>query len=163
MKKVIIGFSKTDQIFSKAIMCLEDTDFSHVYFNFRSETLDRDIIYHASFFNGVSFINKSRFLEISKIVHEVEIELTDEQHIKLMQYMIDNAGIHYGKLQILGMALVRILKPMGIKIDNPIKDGMDTMVCSEIVGNILIQLGLINKLDLEVEGVKALYDSLKIN
>jgi hypothetical protein len=162
MKKIIIGFSKTDQIFSKAIMCLEDIDFSHVYFNFYSESLERNIIYHASFFNGVSFINKERFLEVSEIVHEVEIQYTDEEYKKLMQYMIDKAGIKYGKLQILGMGLSRVLRKIGIKIANPVKDGSLTQVCSEIVGEGLKRKGLIDKsVDFEEEGPGYIYNAIK--
>jgi hypothetical protein len=162
MRKIIIGFSKTEHIMSKAIMCLEDTDFSHVYFNFYSDTLKRDIIYHASFHHGVSFINKQRFLETSKIIHEFELNLTDEEYIEFMQYMIDKSSIKYGKIQILGMALSRILSKLDIKFKNPIKDGSLTEVCSELVGEYLKKKGLIDKsVDFEQEGPGYIYNALK--
>lgn len=161
MKKLIIGFSTKDAFLSGLIRKIENSEFSHVFIKWHSDSYERDIIYQASGFE-VNFIGTDLFLKHSKIIKEIQLEISDEEFKSCMQFCIDNSGIPYGIKQLFGMGYVKLMKLFGKNIKNPFRDGKKSYVCSELIGVLLekelqIKLGL----NLEVDGPKELYNKLK--
>lgn len=148
MKKLRIAFSKARSklaILSYLIRLVEKVKFSHALLRWHSETLKQDLVYQAS--HGMShFLSGTRFDIGAETIAEYEIELTEEQHIKVMQKCVELAGIKYGYFQLAGMAFERLT---GLK--HPFRDGSKTYVCSELVGEVLRQVHEIN-IDLELVG-----------
>ncbi len=156
VRKLKIGFSRGDSVVSTAICFLDKSDFSHTYLSFRSQTLDRDIIYQANFL-GVNFINRENFLLHSRVIHEVELEVGDELHRRAMQFCVDKSGARYDFKGLLGKALVRL----GLRKTNPWDDGLVSVDCTELVEAILVESGMDVPLDPSVSGPKALYEYLR--
>jgi hypothetical protein len=158
-RKIQIGFSYSCNMVSKAIRVIENTSFSHIFLSFHSESLNRTLIYHASGHN-VHFTNINRFLEKSVIVDLFEIEVTPEQYKQIMQFCVDNAGVPYGAIQLVGMSLMRLFGK--VMKSNPFADGSATQVCSELIGRLMFELGYGVDLDkLEILGPKYLFQVLK--
>jgi hypothetical protein len=151
--KLRIAFSRPKKfnIASAAIMVFTNCKFSHALIKWRSENLDTDMIYQAS--HGMAhFMCGKRFSSSNIIVAEYEFNLTDEQFTAVMKKCVQLAGTKYGTLQLIGMGAERLT---GVK--NPWRDASKTFVCSELVGEILKQLGLIDStLDLELGGPREL-------
>lgn len=141
MKTIIIGFSRPKKFKLHAwfIMKLDRVNFDHAYLRFHSGNFDREIIYQA-IGKGVQFIGNNLFQSINDSIEEYEIEIDQEQHVKLMQFCIDNSGIPYGLLQVLGVGLVKLLSRVHITISNPFGDGLKTEFCDEIIGRCLNQI-----------------------
>lgn len=147
MKTMRVGFSRPSEwkIGSKIIQWSEGTDFSHAFLRWHSDSLDRDLVYQASH-GMVHFVSGDRFDSENITAVEYSVELTDEQFNEIVRKCIDLAGVKYGTLQLLGMAIERVT---GIR--NPFRDGSKTFVCSELVGEVLRQVYTID-LDLEFVG-----------
>jgi len=158
MPRIIIGFSRPKSklaISSYVIRIAENSAYSHAYLRWYSNGIERDMVYHASH-GMVHFISGNRFDAEAITVSKYEISLTDEQFKSVMQKCVDLAGTKYGTLQLLGMALEKIT---GIK--NPFRDGNQTFVCSELVGEVLRQLFNIDT-DLERAGPKELERKISV-
>lgn len=155
MRKVKVGFSKGRTLFSSAICAVDKSPFSHTFFSFHSDTFNRDIIYQANFL-GVNFINKQSFLQHSDILAEIELEISEESYIKIMQFCIDKTGTHYDFKGLIGKGLVRA----GIRKSNPWNDKLKSVDCSELVNAILLENGIDTGLDMSIDGPKAIYDVL---
>lgn len=140
---ITVGFSTTRKWrpLSWAIKFVEKTEYSHVYLKFRSDKLAREFIYQASDDN-LNFMNMQMFLKKNIVVEEYIIPVSPEEKRAIMQYCIDTIGIPYGKVQLVGMGLVRLSRIwFNRKIANPFKDGEKTQVCLELVGRALKILG----------------------
>lgn len=132
MKTVTVGFSKSTKKFaigSVLIRWYMGTPYSHVYLKFKSQSLDRTLIYEAVG-AGVRFIGANRWSGHAEEVSSFEIQVSDDNYTKLMQYCVDNAGIEYGFWQNLGIVVANVCK---LK-KNPLTDGSN---CSEAIGEIL--------------------------
>lgn len=132
MKKITIGFSKSTKKFaigSVLIRWYMQTPYSHVYMKFDSPSLNRTLIYEAVG-AGVRFIGSHRWKEHAEEVASFELEISDENYKKLMQFCVDNAGIEYGFYQNLGILLAN----MCASNKNTLTDGIN---CSEAIGEIL--------------------------
>jgi hypothetical protein len=163
MDKIIIGFStsKKKNLFSSIIKYVDNTPYSHVYCKFRSNSLDRDFVYHAAR-SFVHFYSMENFAKKNITFYEFEICITQDQKTKLMQMCIDKAGLQYGLWSVIGIGLVKFLKNFKINTSNPFKDGSKTYFCSELVSSLLQELGLdTNTNNSEEDGVKWLYKILK--
>lgn len=147
MKKLTVAFSKPKEfkIGSAVIRLAEGTNFSHVSLRWYSASIDCDLVYQASH-GMVHFVSGARFDQENETVAEYSVEVTDEQFTAITKKCVELAGVKYGTLQIIGMALERV---SGIK--NPFRDGDKTFVCSELVGEVLKQIMNID-LDLEYAG-----------
>jgi hypothetical protein len=143
---------------SYAIRAVEGTPYSHVGIQWTSPTLGVELNYEAVG-TGVRFLGAIQFEEHHVIVKRHTLYMTEKQHQELMRYCILTAGKEYGSLQILGMGLARLL---GLG-SNPTSDGTRTLVCSELIGYILIDiLELPVPLKLEVDGPRALDEWLEL-
>jgi hypothetical protein len=156
MKKIKIGFSKGHTLFSKLICLLDKSQFSHTFFSFHSNTLDRDIIYQSNLL-GVNFINRENFLTHSDILAEIELDITEESYSKIMQFCIDKCGnTMYDFKGLLGKGLVRL----GMFVNNPWDDKLKTVDCSELVNAVLAEEGIDTGLDMSIAGPKEIYQYL---
>ena len=137
MKIITVGFSShKTSILSKLIRLVEGTPYSHTYVKFRSDSLDRDLIYQASGL-AVNFMSPIIFHDHNIVCAEYILEVPDEVHKKVLQFAIDNCGKPYGLKGLFGMAYVKIARVFGKKVDNPFSDGGKTYVCSELVSTII--------------------------
>lgn len=159
MKTITIGFSSPLNnpfpIYSWIIKLLYNTPYSHTYMKFHSESLDRDIIYE-SVGVGVRFVGAKFWEQHAEIIKEFELYVTEEQYKTLMTYCVDHAGIEYGKLQAIGIYVAKLFK----MITNPFKNGEDLLVCSEVIGKILSQLGYTIDKDFDLLTPKDIYEIL---
>lgn len=118
------------------------TPYSHAYISFRSESLNRDLIYEAVG-SGVRFVGKTLWEETSKEVKRYELEICQESYKELMQWCIDNAGVKYAYFQNIGILIANLFT---LK-KNPLKQKMN---CSEVVARILIKNGFKVDKDLDL-------------
>lgn len=158
--KLHVAFSRPKKfaIGSWAIRLATKSSYSHALLRWHSKSLNKDLIYQASH-GMVHFTSGERFDANHEMLAVYEIQLTDEQHKAVMKKCIDLAGTEYGYWALIGMALERF---SGIK--NPFRDGDNTFVCSELVGEVLRQAKLVPlDIDLELAGPKELEQALILN
>lgn len=162
MEKITIGFSrpKTWKPFAWLIMAGYDIPYDHVYVKFYSDSYARDIIYQASS-TMVNFMSPTIFYGNNISVKEFEFDITPEKKIEMIQFCIDNAGVPYGKLQVLGLIWVRLNDLVGKKILNPFRDGRASEVCDEIAAFILKFVDINVDVDLDTLNPKELYEILE--
>lgn len=162
MEQITIGFSthRKFNLFSWAIRTVDRTPFSHVYCIFKSESLNRNLVYHAAR-TFLHFLSLSNFEKDNITFYTFDIKVTLEQRKNLMQLCIDKAGISYGIKSVVGIALIKLLKNFNITISNPFADDSKTYFCSELVSYLLSKLDLkTNNTDPENDSVKWLYTML---
>ena len=143
MDNIVIGFSTSRKKFAPLAWLIRESEnipYSHTYIRVGSDSLDRYLVYHASG-TELHFSNIQRFRQHNVICKEFFIPIEGEEKIEILQYCIDNLGVPYGRMQIVGLALIQVLKLVGIKIHNPWKDGDKSQICLEFVANILKILG----------------------
>lgn len=147
---ITIGFSRHKGFapLSWLIRLCEGTSFSHAYLRFRSESLDRDMIYQATG-SGVNFVGTVLFEQTAQVVEEYSIEIDDATRKKLLQWCVDNAGKPYGRMQILGISLVMLAKLVKLRIRNPFPNGNGAYVCCELVYAALEYIGIAGPSDLD--------------
>lgn len=145
MQVITVGFSrprgKKFPIFSWIIRLVEWTRYSHLYIKWRSDYLDRDLVYEASG-TGVHFIEGSRFNNKAETIHSYDILISDSTRKKIIQKAVDNAGAPYGIKQVFGILIVKAARLFGKDIVNPFADGSATWVCSEVLADMSEELGL---------------------
>jgi hypothetical protein len=132
MKTITIGFSKSKKRFaigSWAIRAFQGTKYSHVYIKFKSDSLQRVLIYEAVG-AGLRFIGTKVWESHAEEVVSFSIDIDQENYLTLMRYCVDNAGTEYGFTQNIGIAICELLR---LK-NNPFKKGKN---CSEVVGEML--------------------------
>ena len=138
-KKIIIGFSTTpSSLVSTAIRAVEQTPYSHVYLKRYSSYYNKWLVYQANN-DGIYFITEKTFLsQGNKIIKEYELEVTKEEEKEMISHAMDMLGTPYGKLQILGMFYTRVVYSLfKKKVKNPLSDGKQTQVCSELLYNLI--------------------------
>jgi hypothetical protein len=161
MATITIGFSRPKSrlaIIAHLIrLCEGGTPYSHVYLKWHSASLDRDLIYEAKG-SGINFTSPIYFKDHVEVVHEFNLDISDETKTRIVQYCIDNAREKYGVLQILGIATVRLLRKLGVNIKNPFTAGM---VCSELAGAVLNNFIGTDIKDLDLAGPADIYKILE--
>lgn len=138
MKSIIIGFSHPSS-FSLHAWLIEKIDgapFDHAYLRFHSDNLDRDIIYQSNW-RGVQFIGAILWTTTTTPVQEFSIQVSDDNYNKMMQFCVDNAGISYGYLAVIGEGIRELASKVGWNINNPFNQSQTTEFCSQIVTNCL--------------------------
>ena len=135
---VKIGFSRSTKhnaLFSKGIQWWDGTNYSHVYFVFKSEKYNVEMVYQASS-TMLNYMSKPVFLKNNEIVHEISLQLTEEQFYDLMKTCMESAGLEYGTKQVIGVVLADMFK---LK-ENPFSDD-EKYHCSEWVAERLEKIG----------------------
>lgn len=136
MRKLDIHFTSSSKFFPIGCWIIKAymrTKYSHVAFKFTTNR-NKSLIYEAVGV-GVRFISESLWLKKVIIEETYSIDLTEEQFNKIMDFCIDHAGISYGYLQNIGIVIADLLK-----LDHNPFD-MKEEVCSQILGEILIEIG----------------------
>lgn len=138
MKSIYIGFSKPKKfmpIYSWIIRLVEGTPFSHVYV--RSSTkYGVGLIYQASG-TSVNFQSEVYFYHKAEVINEFEFEVSDQAFDAYMRFALLRVGAPYGIMQAIGIGLSSLL---GFD-ENPFGSGRSKYVCSELVGEILYEIG----------------------
>lgn len=125
MMKVKIGFSRPKKfaLLSRLIRLYQgNTEFSHAFLSIPSESLNRTLVYEASYF-FVHFVGRTLFEQRNFIFEEFEIEVNEQEKKELLQFCIDNCHKPYGIKTLFGI-LFNIKKW---------KDGNEQFICSELV------------------------------
>jgi hypothetical protein len=140
MNTITIGFSKPNsfKLHAWIIEKIDGARFDHAYLKFHSASLNRDIIYQAVG-KGVEFVGSALWLSTTQPVEEYQFTLDDATYTSMMQFCVDNAGVSYGFLGVLGAGMVDIAGKFGKQINNPfVKKGtLSTEFCSEIIARVL--------------------------
>lgn len=132
MKTITIGFSKSKKkcaFGSALIRWYLGTPYSHVYVKFEARAYERTLIYEAVG-AGVRFVGSNVWSQSHEEVDSFEIQISDENYKKIMQFCIDNSGLEYGFFQNIGILIADALKMK----DNPFTSGEN---CSEAIGEVL--------------------------
>lgn len=128
MKTVTIGFSHSNNLFSKLIMAVTRSNISHTYIR-----LTPDTVYQAS---GLS-VNEQVYeylLTYETVIKEFQVSVTDEQFAAGEAFRIASLGKPYSMKEVLGFGWVMFMKTFfNKKVANPGKDGDHAYVCSKIV------------------------------
>lgn len=98
----------------------------------------------------VNYEHENIFFKKHEIVKEYTIEVPDKLELKIREECWKECGNKYGMMQNIGIALVDILKLLGIKTHNPWKQGRN---CSELL-YITIFKQLHPKLDYDPDTIK---------
>ena len=135
MKKFEIGsllFVRGDSFISKLIQKIDSGSFSHVVVCLS----EKGSILEAQRFT------KSRIVPIYFDDYEViNLNLTDEQKVKLVKLAVDLVGIKYDYKQVFCELIEKILKKE-IFPNNP-----NHMICSELITYLLLQIGYLKSTD----------------
>ncbi len=167
MAKLTISFSRPHvfKIYAWLIMKVENTHFSHVAISWKSEYLDREIVYQASH-TMVNFCEGKRYIRNHLITDTFEVDMDENIQKKVIQFAMDHAGIPYGFKQVLGIGYIKLMGLFGKKVNNPFNNGKNTYVCCELVADILKQYFNMDKtINIPLDNItpKQLYNLLKIN
>jgi hypothetical protein len=162
---IVFGFSTSSKWWSPVawgIRLVERTPYSHVYMKFWSDSLQRWLIYHASQ-RDLHFNNLEMFEQYNRVLKEYKVFASKKDRTEGLQLCVDRVGWAYGRMQLVGMAAVRVVKAwFGWKVKNPFADAEKTQVCSEIAGRVLkIVGGPIDVSALEYEGPRYIYDAIQ--
>jgi hypothetical protein len=122
-------------ILSWLIRLIEGTKFSHVYVRHDTK-YGTGLVYQASGL-AVNFMSEEIFLEKNEVVDEFNFDITDDAFSRYISFAIKTVGKSYGFKQLLGLFLVSVF---GLK-KNPFPSGRSDYVCSELVGDILMEIG----------------------
>lgn len=138
MKTIVVGFSKprTFKLHAWVIEKVDGAPFDHAYLRFHSESLNRDIIYQSTQ-KGVEFMGLTLWSQNTAPVFEFPIQVEDANYTSMMQFCVDNCGIDYGLLGVLGAGLVKLASKLRITISNPFDNGLKSEFCSEVVARCL--------------------------
>ncbi len=157
---LVIGFSRSKHklpLLGWLIMFCERTRFSHTYLRIRSESLDEDLIYQANA-SGIYFTGKDVFESHNQVVREFQIKISDTEKRVLLKWCIQNSGKPYGKLQLLGVAIKRLIKLFGVNVKNPFANGETLQYCSEVVARATQHLSIkLVEVDFDSIGLKEVY------
>lgn len=135
MKTIIIGFSKPRafKLYAWLIEKVDGASFDHAYL--RLNFFDKDAIYQSTAV-GVEFMGYTQWDTATLPVKEYQLSVSDEAFKSLMQFCIDNTGMKYSYLGVLGELLVKL----HICKKNPINQGSTREFCSEIIAKCLDQV-----------------------
>ena len=159
MNKITIGFSSPINnpfpVLSWAIKTIYRIPYSHTYIKFYEEDADRYVIFE-SVGVGARFIGINLWEQHAEVIREIELSTTPEKFKKIKQMCIDHAGLKYGKMQVIGIYIAKLFRMKR----NIFKNGDDLLVCSEIIGRIMVELGYDFDKDFDLLSPKDIYKKL---
>ena len=128
---MIIGFStRYNNLISWAIRKWDKTPYSHCYMR------DGNMVYDSTSL-GFTKRHLVDFLESQNIVREYTIPITDLQEEVVYQLFKKYKGRNYGFKTLLGIVIAKIFR---LK-KNPLRDGDESLICSESAAYILKTVG----------------------
>lgn len=136
---ITIAFSSTKNrfaLFGRIIEAVEKRPFSHALVIYKDPILNADMVFQAS--HGlVNQCTLEHFLKKNDIQVSYNLTPTKEQFEIFYAFMIQMLGVKYGWLEILGIGLKKLLH-----LESPFKDGLVTVICSELCAQVCTILGL---------------------
>lgn len=145
-----IGFSERNLLFSKLLRWIEKRPYSHCYVSYVHPITGQSLILQAAEWN-IHTVTKENFQKIHKnvIIKEYLFDVPSDLDItNTLTFINKVSGNPYGYRQLFGMALVKLAGFFGKNIKNPLRDGLDTMVCSEFCANVLKVSKILPNIDL---------------
>lgn len=110
----------------------------------------------------VNFYESHNFDLENETLNEFVLEVDNKTYVNTLTYAIDKAGVPYGIKQIFGILFIKILKSIGLAVNNPFANGPKEYVCSELVAEILGKFGHVTfKDNLDTITPKMLFDIIK--
>lgn len=144
--------------FSWMVRLFEGTDYSHVRLMWKT---GRGVpcVYEASA-GGLHFKGPIADRGSVEIIYEFSVWITQYDKGRLVDMCVRHAGLEYGKRQVLGIALARL---MGVNY-NPLSRGSRRQICSEVVLGFLSDIcGWKTDLNRDLAGIKDIYDLMVNN
>lgn len=89
-------------------------------------------IYEASG-SQLKYLGDNKYTPKVDIVAQYEFYITRDSKKRAVVWVNQTTGMKYGKLQLVGLGLVKLFKYFGFKISNPFADGVKRAVCTETV------------------------------
>jgi hypothetical protein len=160
MDTIVVGFSRPKAFlepFSWIIRLLTWCPFSHAYIRYYNPYAQRQSVFQASGI-AVNFMSQSIFDGKEDIYAEFEIPVSEAAKLKTVQFAIDNVGVPYGILQVLGFACILSMRLFGKSVNNPFYS-KNSFFCSEMVSEVLNEINGAN-LDVSTMTPKDLYNWL---
>jgi len=133
--EIIVAFSypKKFKIGAKLISWWMQAPYSHVLIYWKSNSLDRNMVYQSSH-GSVHFIELNNFLKENNIVKQHVIDLTLEEFNKLLQKAVDLAGQPYDFKGVILLGIYELMSYFGIKLAIKNTKGY---FCSELLAELL--------------------------
>ncbi len=159
MNQIIVGFSRPSgwfEPFSWLIRLVTWSSYSHAYIKYYNPYADRWEIFQASGLK-VNFIGNAMFNSEEIICGEFQIPISDATKLSTVQYAIDKVGSPYGIGQVVGFGWVLLMRLFGKNVKNPLHSA-SSFVCSELVGDILEEIGVANGIDPSTMSPKDIYN-----
>jgi hypothetical protein len=138
--KLIVGFSspKSWKVGAEAIKFWIKKPYSHVFVAWKSDKISRVLVYHAAH-GSVHFLSMERMLQENNLIKAYQIEVDNEQHVKLMQRCIDLAGEAYGYKELAKIFIKDVCDLFGFQCK--IINNSRGYICSELLAELLLELG----------------------
>lgn len=162
MRKITIAFTvpKKKMIGSELIKLWTSSDYSHVAVLFKADSLlGEELVYHAAY-GMVHFVAGVNFRQVNQVVSSYEITLTEQQYRYIMLKCIRMAGQPYGYLELVKIVLSDVTRELGINIR--LNNGRG-YICSELLGILLLTLGITFKKPLHLLSPKDIEKGLLAN
>lgn len=161
-RKISIQFTRPVgwyKILSHIIRWISGTPYSHARLFWLGAGGNIKVVYEASG-SHIKFMGPiSQKDNPVKVIEEFEILIDRKEYRKLVELCMTYANVQYGRMQLIGMGLVRIFE----LAKNPFANGRKSQVCTEVIGYFLEDILKWNTgLDYEVAGLKELCEFLKI-
>ena len=141
MNEIVVGFSRPKawfEPFSWLIRLITWSPFSHAYIRYYDSYTQRWIVFQASGLK-VNFIGQTMFDNDEDVYEEFAVMISDETKQSVVRDAIDKCGSPYGVGQVFGFLWVLFMRLFGKTVKNPFYSG-SSYVCSELVGDILVEL-----------------------
>jgi hypothetical protein len=146
MANIVVGFSRPRawfEPFSWLIRIVEGTPwrwcpYSHAYIKYYNSYADRWEIFQASGLK-VNFIGETLFDSEEVIYKEFVIPVSDGCAQKTVQFSVDNVGLPYAIMEIVGFGWVLFMNAFGKKIKNPFSTN-SAWFCSQLTETILNEI-----------------------
>jgi hypothetical protein len=142
MSDLIIGFSRPKSWlvpFSWIIRLVTWSPVSHAYVRYYDSYANTWVIFQASGL-VINMVSQEMFLTKDEVYAEFEIPISEDMKQKIVQNSINKCGTPYGIWQIFGFAWILFMRLFGKSVKNPFYSS-SSYFCSELVGDILIEVG----------------------
>lgn len=133
MNTITIAFSSTKNkfmLFGKLIEAVEKRPFSHALVIHKDPITGIDMVFQSSH-GMVHHCTLQRFLTTNHLVKSYDLTLNTSEYNVFYSSMLNCLGTRYGWLELVGIALNKL-----IHIRSPFRDGLQTMICSELAARV---------------------------
>lgn len=139
MSTNFIGFSRPSKpsLLTRIAMWLDDANFSHAFLSYFDADWQCQMVIQLDEY-GFRLIPAEQYEKKNTVMHLVHSPSNFDQAMAKVARQF--AGTMYDFKGFLGMALVLLLRKIGIKKKNPLASS-ETMICTEMVARTLVECG----------------------